>query len=175
MSVQPAFAGEVQFAGYSDSSRSGPRVTLRLADRDDLARFIGLEGRRFMAALVPIADDETADAPDRARSAPESVQNGLPGAPAAGESAAKAPPRAKGGALAQLAGRLCAAPEFWDWVGETYQVRIDSEAGCARWLREALGVESRAEIDADEDVAADFHRDIRRPYVEWQRARGVAL
>jgi 2-methylaconitate cis-trans-isomerase PrpF len=39
----------------------------------------------------------------------------------------------------------------------------------------ALGVESRAEIDADEDVAADFHRDIRRPYVEWQRARGVAL
>jgi len=85
------------------------------------------------------------------------------------------PGRPKGGSLAQLAGRLCGAPEFWDWVGETYQVRIDSEAGCARWLREALGVESRAEIDSDEDVAADFHRDIRRPYLEWRRVRGAVL
>ena len=60
---EPTYSGEVQFAGYTDSSRSGPRVTLRLSDRADLDRFVGCEGKRYMLALVEIGDDEQAVAP----------------------------------------------------------------------------------------------------------------
>lgn len=56
--TKPTFRGELQFVAYADSSRAGPRVTFRLSDRDELQRFVGLEGRRFAAILLEIGDDE---------------------------------------------------------------------------------------------------------------------
>ena len=56
--MKPSFQGEVQFAAWTDSGKSGPRVTFRLQDREELEPFVGKEGRRYMAVLVEIGDDE---------------------------------------------------------------------------------------------------------------------
>lgn len=54
----PTFSGEVQFRRYSDTSTQGASIVLSLADRDELSAFIGKEGKRFMAVLVEVGDDE---------------------------------------------------------------------------------------------------------------------
>ena len=56
--MNPLFQGEVQFRRYSDSSTQGPQVVFGLTDRDELQQFVGMEGKRFMAVLVQIGDDE---------------------------------------------------------------------------------------------------------------------
>ncbi len=56
--MTPTFQGEVQFRRYSDTSTQGPQIPLALADRAALESFIGKEGKRFMAVLVEIGDDE---------------------------------------------------------------------------------------------------------------------
>lgn len=53
-----AFKGEVQFRRYSDTSTQGQQVVFAVSDRDALAPFIGKEGKRYMAVLVEIGDDE---------------------------------------------------------------------------------------------------------------------
>lgn len=56
--MEPTYKGEIQFLAYTDSSRSGPRLTFRLADRDELQAFVGCEGKRYACVLVEIGDDE---------------------------------------------------------------------------------------------------------------------
>jgi hypothetical protein len=56
--MNTTFSGEVRFKSYADSSSSGARVTFTLDDRDHLAKFVGLEGKRYMLAIVEIGDDE---------------------------------------------------------------------------------------------------------------------
>jgi hypothetical protein len=58
MSIEPVFSGEVQFRRYSDTSTQGQQIVLQVEDRESLRPFIGLEGKRFMAVLVAIGDDE---------------------------------------------------------------------------------------------------------------------
>ena len=157
--IIPLYAGEVQFAGYTDSSRSGPRVTLRLADRDDLQRFVGLEGRRFMLALVEIGDGEE---PKKPTAAP---------APAAAPAEPPAPALPKGGRLANEAGIMCSQrafqrqveldfPELWERAGgETLEERA---ANCIRVM---CGISSRAELDHNADAAEAFQRCFRKKWL----------
>lgn len=165
--MKTAFEGEVQFAGYTDSSRNGPRVTLRLADRDELQRFVGLEGKRFMVALVEIGDDgkpvgggpaepETQDAANRR------MRGQL-----------DAMPVAKGGPLAMLAGQLCEDPAFQAWMAIRYRHAVDrnappakATAALVRWVCE---VDSRAKLDHDLAAADRFHTYIRKPYLATQQ------
>jgi hypothetical protein len=56
--TEPTFSGEVQFRRWSDSSTQGVQVTFALPDSDSLEPLKGLEGKRFMAVLVQIGDDE---------------------------------------------------------------------------------------------------------------------
>jgi hypothetical protein len=56
--MTPAFQGEFQFRRYSDTSTQGQQVVFAVVDREALAAFIGKEGKRFMAVLVEIGDDE---------------------------------------------------------------------------------------------------------------------
>jgi len=44
--------------------------------------------------------------------------------------------------------------------------------GCAAWMRNYLGIESRAELDGDSAVADQFHADIRKPYAKWFATHG---
>ncbi|CAJ0778928.1 hypothetical protein LMG7141_00818 [Ralstonia condita] len=145
MSLQPTYQGEVQFAGYSDSSRSGPRVTMRLHDRDDLQLFVGKEGKRFALVLVEIGDDEQPVQP--------------------------APEAPKGGALAKLAGMWCQEPEFWAflnaWRGDTTYPVVVEPGGAALAVRAICGVDSRAALDHDKIGETRFQTLIRIPYMRW--------
>jgi hypothetical protein len=134
----PTFSGEVQFAGYSDSSRSGPRVTLRLQDRAELEKFVGCEGKRYMAVLVEIGDDEA------------------PAQPACG------------GERAKWAAMRCAEPEFQRWLSVVYPEHINATMRgaelCAEMMRTVCAVKSRAEFDSDEAAGYRFDSLIRRPW-----------
>lgn len=126
MSVTPTHSGEVQFVTFADSSKGGPRITLRLQDRDELEAFVGMEGKRFMCVLVAIGDDEQPVPPP-----------------------AKAPAQ-KLGPLALSAVQFCKNPAFWQWINH------ESEEDAAQWLKLELGVASRRDIDGDKDAPARF-------------------
>ena len=152
------FAGEVQFAGYSDSSRGGPRVTLRLADRDDLERFIGCESKRYMAVLMEIADDET-PAPSPSPAAPK-VQ------------------RERMAPLCEWAVMRCEEPMFQQWA---FQQPKTLRPGIGLTMREqakafiyyACGIESRKELDTNPEAAKRLHERVRKPYAAWLAKQGV--
>lgn len=159
---KPTFAGEVQFAGYSDSSRGGPRVTLRLADRDDLERFIGCESKRYMAVLVEIADDET-PAPAPSPAAPK-VQ------------------RERMAPLCEWAVMRCGERPFQDWCqqmvldGKVLRHRhgtVSREEGARLVLLALCEVESRRELDTNPEAAKRLHERVRKPYAAWLAQQGV--
>jgi hypothetical protein len=146
MSITPAFQGEVQFAGYSDSSRSGPRITLRLHDRAELERFVGKEAKRFMCVLVEIGDDEQPVQPT--------------------PQAEPKPPAQRTGPKALLAVQLCKNPAFQRWL-----IGHESEEHAAQSLRELCDIESRRELDTNHVAAQRFEARVRRP---WLATQGVA-
>ncbi len=156
--VQTSFQGELQLAGWSETHNGGCKVTFWLPDANELDAFRALTvrkgntaGHRFMAALVEIGDDE------------QPVQQ-------------TQPEKAKGGALATLAGRLCQDPNFHDFAAETYGVswRIGHAADdIATWVREQCCVESRAELDHNEVAAAVFHTVIRGPWQKYCQRKGL--
>lgn len=182
--MTPAFQGEVQFAGYTDSSRNGPRVTLRLADRDELQRFVGLEGRRFMVALVEIADDGTPAGGGLAGPETQDAANRRMRAQLDAMPLAEKP---KGGPLARLAGQWCGMQMFQGWIERAFPylfaealLRVPGHIapGAAREyiagevIRRHCGISSRRELDHDKRAADRFDAEIRRPFMqELQRAK----
>lgn len=169
--MKPTFQGEVQFAGYADGSRGGPRVTLRLADRDELDKFIGKEGKRFMAVLVEIADDETPAEPEK---------------PAPARSAA---PVKRHGPLCQWAVERCGEPVFQSWLRPRYDralvgngsgwgdvtpmddfggnTKAAHAAYTAHCIKVLCQVESRTEFDTDAAAGERFKTLVMRPYAAW--------
>lgn len=123
----PMFSDEVQFVAYTDSSRSGPRVTLRLADRDQLQVFIGKEGKRLACVLVEIGDDEQ---PVEAEKAPL-------------------------GPLALWAVQRCKEPEFQAFARNQYKglLGLQNDESLARSVvLYECGVESRRDLDGDPEI-----------------------
>lgn len=144
---EPTFSGEVQFAGYSDSSRSGPRVTLRLAERADLERFVGCEGKRFMAVLVEIGPDE--------QPVPED--------------------KPKGGERAKWCALRCQEPEFQQFLRRSFPLAWSHGMGdtdvhrAASVIRAVCLIGSRVELDNDPVSAARFDKLIRMPWMEREK------
>jgi hypothetical protein len=142
-----SYSGEVQFAGYTDSSRSGPRITLRLAERADLESFVGCEGKRYMLALVEIGDDE------------QPVE------------------KPKGGERAKWCAIRCQEPEFQSWVVRNFRESAKAGMGLNRKavdlaayiVRSVCEVESRAELDTDKGAAEVFDELIRRPWMAREK------
>ena len=141
--MQTFFQGEVQFRRYSDTSAQGQQVVLTLPGRDELEPFIGKEGARFMCVMVEIGPDE------------------LPVDPA------PLVERAKGGPLAQLAGRWCDDPQFREWLDQ-FHPRDDDEPHttdtAASWVRSTCGINSRAELDHNPRARTLFDQHFRIPY-----------
>lgn len=158
---KPTFAGEAQFAGYTDSSRGGPRITLRLSDRDELQKFVGLEGKRYMVAMVEIADDEAPAEPTTPKS----------------KARDRLPP------LCEWAVLQCEKPMFQQWCQDQWDAgRVPVTSGLrilgpaaskvefAKLVVCALArIESRKELDTNPDAAQRFHRLVRIPYAAWLR------
>lgn len=154
MSTPIFFQGEVQFRRYSDTSTQGQQVVFALADRESLAPFIGKEGKRFMAVLVEIGDDE------------QPVRQPEPEKPAA----------PKGGPLARLAGQWCNDEAFRVWLSKSAALPWSAawddypEAAPAQIaalvVRQICGVKSRAELDSNDAAAMRFQELIRLPYMQ---------
>ncbi len=143
--MKPLHSGEVQFVTFADSSKGGPRITLRLSDREALEAFVGMEGKRFMCALVLIGDDELPAEPPAPKAEPE---------------------KPKGGELAKLAGMWCNDERFRAWLTEhgdfSKPLNTDTAADVIRgWCR----IDSRAELDSNPTAAKDFQTAIRGPYM----------
>jgi hypothetical protein len=155
--ITPTFHGEMQLAGWSESHNSGCKVTFWLQSSEDLEAFRALTvrkgntaGQRFMAALVEIGDDELP------------VQQ-------------PEPEKAKGGALAKLAGMLCAEPEFWNFLTHQFALtaKCESDRAAAEIIREVCDIGSRAELDSDPVAEKNFHEKIRGPWIRYRAARGL--
>jgi len=146
MSISTTFEGEVQFAAYTDSSRGGPRIALRLHDRAELEKFVGLEGKRFMCVLVAIADDEQPEPP---RAAP-------------------APKADKLGPLAMSAVQVCGNKRFQQWLG------VDSAEAAGQYVKEVCEVSSRRELDTDAIAGHRFRVQIMARWAQFNRERAEA-
>ena len=171
--MKATFQGEVQFAGYADGSRGGPRVTFRLADRDELEKFIGMEGKRFMAVLVQIADDETPAEPEKTAAPRKAVQ------------------RERMAPLCEWAVFRCGEPVFQSWIRPVYDrlmggngsgwgdVTPDNDFGgnhaeyAAHCIKVLCKVESRKEFDTDMAAGERFKTLVMRPYAAWLKEQQV--
>lgn len=145
MSLEPTFSGEVQFRRYSDTSTQGASIVLALADRDELSLFIGKEGKRFMAVLVEVGDDEKPVEPQKKPL----------------------------GTIAQWLVLRCQEREFWAFLNSEQAKFIDSEPDAKQAVCEMLKVDSRKDVDGNEQAMGRFHALIRGPYSRWLLRRGV--
>lgn len=150
--ITPTFAGEIQLAGWSESHTGGCKVTFWLQGPDELAAFRTLTtrkgntaGHRFMAALVEIGDDEL---------------------PVQADTVIPVSDKPKGGALAVLAGMWCRSPDFQTWS----DTRNPAESRI--FILQACEIDSRAELDHNEESAEKFHRLIRGPFSKYIQTRG---
>lgn len=140
----PTFSGEVQFRRYSDTSTQGASIVLSLADRDELSAFIGKEGKRFMAVLVEVGDDEKPVEP-------------------------KLGPLAYWLVLRCNEPEFWRWLQSEFSLVEPFTDSHDT----AEFIKDVLGIGSRKEIDGNARNEANFHRLIRGPYSRWLTSRGV--
>lgn len=83
------------------------------------------------------------------------------------------PEKPKGGPLAKLSGMWSNDPEFWAWLATIHPSNAWNQDTSARYIKNLCGVESRAELDHDEDAAALFHEHIRAKFSKYLIARGI--
>lgn len=147
--MTPTFQGEVQLRRWSESSTQGVQVTFALADADDLEPLKIKSGKRFMAVLVEIGDDE--------QPAHDPKLNPLL--------------NREVGPLCKWLVMRCEEPEFWEWLGSQIINGKKCQASTAEHAKEAvcyiLNITSRKEVDGNPEVESYFHEAIRRPYQHW--------
>lgn len=168
----PTFAGEVQLRRWSESNTQGVQVTFALADSSDLEKFRGLDGKRFMAVLVQIGDDEQ---PVDVRNSDIKVRK---------SDIARDPL----GDLCWRAVQWCKDPEFADFLSRIFYDAFpggmsapayanNDASGRETWCKYALqvlcGIGSRKELDTNPEAARKFNQLIRGPYQKQLIARGV--
>lgn len=169
---KPTFAGEVQFRRYSDTSTQGTQIVLALPDRESLQSFIGLEGKRFMAVLVQIGDDEQEVPPNpliSKQSANSRLANPV-------ESHQIKKDREPLGDLCWRAVQWCKEPEFWAWLSLAYCAEdggVYDESGAKSLVQIKCGIDSRKELDTNAEAARKFNQLIRGPYQKHLIARGI--
>ena len=163
----PTFAGEVQLRRWSESSTQGVQVTFALAESADLDKFKGLDGKRFMAVLVQIGDDEQ-PVVDPAKSSTGAVSQQGPNAQRTGSST-------RVGDLCWRAVQWCKEPEFWAFLTFDPVIKgmVSDEAGAKHYVQTVCGIESRKELDTNPEAARKFNQLIRGPYQKHLIARGV--
>ena len=159
----PTFAGEVQLRRWSESSTQGVQVTFALAESADLDKFKGLDGKRFMAVLVQIGDDEQ----------PGDVRNSDIKTKVSQPHFEK--PREPLGDLCWRAVQWCKDLEFHAWVSaqvNCYSMAV-GETQARDYILFKCGIDSRKELDTNPEAAKRFHQFIRGPYQKHLIARGI--
>lgn len=169
MTIQATYHSEVRFVRSSYSSKTGTTITLALPDSDELSKVQGMDGKRYMLALVEIGDDEQpVQKPEKAE-------------------------KPKGGFCSIWLARRCRDIHFQHWLRRVYDKAMggdgtgwgdvtpakdfgkDVEAYAAHCVKVLCDCESsRAEIDNDPRKAELFHSKIRIPYMKHCAITGVA-
>lgn len=172
--ITPTFQGEFQFRRYSDTSTQGQQVVFAVADREALESFIGLEGKRFMAVLVQIGDDE------------QPVM-GNPISANMGKSHIQREPL---GDLCWRAVQWCKEPEFYEFIAPIYDRALGGqgfgtgdicvgrdvatrEDFCRHAVLVLCEIQTRKELDTNPEAARKFNQLIRGPYQKHLIARGI--
>lgn len=140
--MTPLFQGEVQLRRWSESSSQGVQVTFALADSDDLEPLKMKSGKRFMAVLVEIGDDEQA------------VQ----------------PPKEPIGPLCKWLVMRCAEPEFWAFLVHQFSAVNEAPTSadeCTEVVKSLLRIKSRREVDDSLAKKVLFDDLIRNPYQRY--------
>ena len=139
--MNPLFQDEMMFAGWKDSHSGGPVVFFRLSSSDALEPFKAMTvAKKGMAGqLLHGVIFEANDSGVPISSASEAAQ--------------------KTGQLCLLAIQLCKNHEFWEWTGVA-----ESEQRAKEFILTVCEIQSRKELDTNEDAAEKFHRLIRIPF-----------
>lgn len=139
-------------AGWSQTHNGGAKVTFWLQDDSDLESFKAMTvakgktaGQRLALVAVEIGDDEQ---------------------PVSGDAVIPASEKPKGEKLSWLAVQLCKNPQFLEFAG------VGNEANAREWILNMCGsINSRGELDTDDEAAAFFHANVRRPFRDWMESR----
>lgn len=79
------------------------------------------------------------------------------------------PPKEPVGPLCKWLVMRCAEPEFWRWleseVNDGNPVTNEKQAG--EVVKLFLDIESRKDVDTDENAETNFHHWVRLPYQKW--------
>lgn len=143
--VKPTWSGEVQFRRYSDTSTQGAQITFGLPDRESLEAFIDKAGKRFMAVLVEIGDDELPVEPQVKRD--------------------------QRGPLCREACELCGTQDFFFWVWNEFDVVLSSPQHAKEWMCGLLGIKSRKELDESDEAKELFIKKLRLPFMRFVTTR----
>ncbi|ATH77772.1 hypothetical protein CLM76_09290 [Vreelandella venusta] len=87
----------------------------------------------------------------------------------------------KGGQQARRAAMLCQNKRFWLYLDQRWRAKNALEyrefpdgthqlAGATRWLRQACGIQSRAELDHNPEAAAMLEK-VLAAYSKWERGQ----
>lgn len=144
-----AYQGEVQLLGWSESDKGGRTVKFQCGGDDAEHPFKRFRSKaRFAVVFVEIGDDEKPVA--------------QPDLPTTGH--------VSGLRLSNESALLCKDADFWTWIeSRVWGVPIHSEKKCAEVIKDLLGIESRSELDRDDEAAAQFIAEVLTPYNEWRK------
>lgn len=70
----------------------------------------------------------------------------------------------------KIAGALCRDPKFWEYLHQDNQIIDPTEQESTEWLREYLGVKSRADLKTQPEARARLDS-INMEYTKWQQQR----
>lgn len=142
---------EAQLKDYGESANAGCWVSLRLPTPEDLEPFRGQDrsgrnartGKRYTLMLIEINDQDEHMPPENTEPRPRK--------------------------LSSIAGALCNDPNFRAWAAATYGDTFPDAEAAAQLIRGLCGVESRADLDTN-DQAAKLFREILKDYDEEKSA-----
>ena len=134
---------DTQLLRWSETSNGGFTITLLCADEDTAREYFRdktLRKGKQAGQLFSMALEEL-DEP--------------------GNEPAPVPRRLAGGPICQRLVLWCDDVLFQEWCGAT------NKHAAAVWIKETMGVESRKQIDGNNELEKKFHREIRIPFQEW--------
>lgn len=144
---------EVMLAGWNDSQQHGHTVKFWLCNDKMGHPFEGLSRKQELALALTELDDDNEPIDQQMRDRVEKQHD---------------TGRQK---LSNVAAMLGRTPEFWEWASSTDLVmqpdKVRDEELAKLWIYQAMGIESRAELDRDPQLAQQFKLKILEPYQKW--------
>lgn len=67
----------------------------------------------------------------------------------------------------RLAGILCRDPDFWDYLHDDCQIMDKTEKEASNWLRDAIGVISRKELQTNLEARNNLAK-VKKEFEQWK-------